>query len=44
MSRNIVALARMSPLQPISPVVQKHLADEQETHLEKTNKENYHLR
>ena len=35
---------RMGFLQLVSHVVQKHLAGEQETHWDKTNKENYYFR
>ena len=34
----------MGPLQVASHEVQKHLAGEQETHWDKTNKENYDFR
>ena len=33
----------MGPLQLVSHVVQKHIAGEQETHWDKTNRENYHF-
>ena len=39
MQENHFGLATMGPLQVVSHVVQNHLAGEQETHWDKTNKE-----
>ena len=41
---DVIRTRTMGPLQLVSHVVQKHLAGEQETHWDKTNKESYHFK